>query len=615
MDRRYGQAAVSSALRPKPNVTVSQIVRLAITSWATVVAPGPCREANLVSRSDVGSRAILESYRISALRFRSEAARIPVRLREFLDALERMATGVASSMLAERYNACRALCLPLWRMVCAVVVIGGSAVARADDPAIALEAALIKVIEQSEPAVVSIAKIRRGPFETRMLPIRPMERERAFLQSEGPPLDPENPDFQPNSFGVGVIVAGMRPNERFVLTNYHVVQGGPRLSSTSIDDATTLFVRFSDRRSCYASIFSADPRSDLAVLHLDLADVKVDAGELKPLDWTAATPIRKGQLVVMLGNPYALAHDGSVSAGWGMIANLTRRPLPWTDDRMSRTMMYRLGNLIQIDGRLNLGTSGGPLLNLKGELIGLTTSLAAIEGYEKSAGFAIPLDDLTRRIVKSLIQGHEVEYGMLGVEPQSITPAEFRSYNTGLKQASAARVRHMAINSPAARAGIHVDDIILSVDDVPIYSDFDLMRVVGLHPPEDKVDIAIWRKDRGKITIETVLGKWPVFDDEGIIESTPRYAPWRGISVDYPTGRKKYHRDDDPYRRAVVVTKVATDSVAESAGVQAGLFIAEVNRIPVQTPREFAEATKATRGPVELRLYEGGKITVPDDPR
>ncbi len=526
-----------------------------------------------------------------------------------------MATWVASSMLAECYNACRAVCLPLCRLVCAAVAIGCSAVANADDPAMALEAALTKVIEQSEPAVVSIAKIRRGPFETRMIPIRPMERERAFLQSEGPPIDPENPDFQPNNFGVGVIVAGTRPNERFVLTNYHVVQGGPRSSSTSIDDATTLFVRFSDRRNCYASILAADPRSDLAVLQLDLADVKIDAAELKPLDWTAATPVRKGQLVVMLGNPYALAHDGSVSAGWGMIANLTRRPLPWTDDRKSRTMMYRLGNLIQIDGRLNLGTSGGPLLNLKGELIGLTTSLAAIEGYEKSAGFAIPLDDLTRRIVKSLVSGHEVEYGMLGVEPQSVTPAEFRSYDTGLKQASAARVKHMGVNSPAARAGIHVDDIILSVDDVPIYSDFDLMRVVGLHPPEDKVGIGIWRKDRGKITIETVLGKWPVQDEEGIIETTPRYAPWRGISVDYPTGRKIYHRDDDPYRRAVVVTKVATDSVAESAGVQPGLFIAEVNRIPVQTPREFAEATKAARGPVELRLFEGGKITVPDDPR
>jgi len=518
-------------------------------------------------------------------------------------------------MVADCYISRCTFWSPLWRLVCAGFVISLATAVKADDPAIALEASLTKVIEQAEPAVVSIAKIRLGPFETRVFPVRPLERERALLQSEGPPTDPENPDFQPNNFGVGVIIAGARPTERFVLTNYHVVQGGPRSVAATSEEAATLFVRFADRRNCYASILAADPRSDLAVLQLDLADVKMDASELKTLDWTAATPVRKGQLVIMLGNPYALAHDGSASAGWGMIANLTRRPLPWTDDRMSRTMMYRLGNLIQIDGRLNLGTSGGPLLNLKGELVGLTTSLAAIEGYEKSAGFAIPLDDGTRRIVKALVSGHEVEYGMLGVAPLTVTPAEFRSYGTGLKQASAARVERMAVDSPAQRAGIHVDDIILSVNDVPIYSDFDLMRVVGLHPPEDKVDIGIWRKDRGKITIETVLGKWPVMDDEGIIESTPRYAPWRGISVDYPTGRKKYHRDDDRYRRAVVVTKVTADSAAESAGVQPGLFIAEVNRIPVQTPREFVEATKAARGPVELRLYEGGKITVADDPR
>lgn len=489
-------------------------------------------------------------------------------------------------------------------------------VAQADDPAIALENTLTKLIEQAEPSVVSIAKIRPSPIESRIIHMRPMERERLFLQSEGPPFDPENPDFQPNSYGAGIIITGLRPTERFVLTNYHVVQRGPRhVLQDGEDGDFQLFVRFADRRNCFASIVAADPRSDLAVLALDLAEVKIDPSDLKPIDWTVAAPVRKGQLVVMLGNPYALAHDGSASASWGMVSNIARRPLPWTDDATTRTMMYRLGNLIQIDGRLNLGTSGGPLLNLKGELVGLTTSLAAIEGYEKAAGFAIPIDDLSRRIVKALVAGHEVEYGMLGIRPQTVPPSEFRSYRTGLKQASAARVTAMAVDSPAHRAGIMLEDLILSIGDVTIYSDHDLMRTVGLHAPESEVEVAIWRKDRGRIVLTTKLGKWPVMDDEGIIETVPRHAPWRGLSVDYPTGRRKYHLDDDRYRRAVVITRVAPDSPAQSAGLQPGLFISEVNRVAVQTPGQFAEATKGLKGPVEVRLYDGSKITIGEEMR
>jgi serine protease Do len=477
-------------------------------------------------------------------------------------------------------------------------------VVEADDPALALENTLTKVIEQAEPSVVSIAIVRPAPAEYNAVGIGAFDRP-------SPPADPENPDFQPNNFGAGVIIAGPRVNERIVLTNYHVVHGGPVFPAHEASDGTKLFVRMTDRRGCLASIIAADPRSDLAALALNLEAAKIDSAGLKPLDWTGAAPVRKGQLVIMLGNPYALAHDGSASASWGMVSNLARRPLPWTDDLKSKSIMYRLGSLIQIDGRINLGTSGGPLLNLKGELVGLTTSLAAIEGYEKSAGFAIPMDTLTRRAIESLIAGHEVEYGMLGVRPETETPSEFRAKNTGLNQASAARVKFVALDSPAHRAGIHPGDVILGVGDVPIYSDSDLMRVVGSYPPESVVNVAVWRsRERGPLTLKVTLGKWPVMDDEGIIETTPRYAPWRGISIDYSTGRMKYQASDDRYRRAVVVTKVAESSPAQAAGIQPGMFISEANRNPVRTPREFAEATKQTRGPVELRLYEGGKITI-----
>ena len=509
--------------------------------------------------------------------------------------------------------------LPRWTLLVGVFLAGHwQSPASAQDLAQSLEQSLMKVIEQAEPSVVSIAKIRVPLLDPSMILTRPLEPTQR-------PIEPEDPDFQPNSFGTGVLIAGSRPGERVVLTNYHVVLGGPVYSPRPVDVtgnfmrrgvrparqadgvSTQLFVRFSDRRACYASIVAADPRSDLAVLALDLEDTHIDPADLKPLDLTGSTPIKKGQLVVMIGNPYALAYDGSASASWGMISNLTRRPLPWTDDMASRTRMNRLGNLMQIDGRLNLGTSGGPVLNLKGELIGITTSLAAVEGYEKSAGFAVPLDELTKRIVKALVAGNEVEYGMLGITLGNITPNRFRELNTGLKHPSAARVMDVSVDSPAERAGMQEGDVIISVGESPIYSDHDLMRVVGLYPPDSEVDLTAWRKELGRtLRLKVKLGKWPVKDDEEIIETSPRYPAWRGISVDYPTGRNRFIQNGDPYRRAVVVTGV--EGSAQDAGLQPGKFIAEVNKVPVQTPAEFAEATKSLKGPVELRLLELNQV-------
>ncbi len=476
---------------------------------------------------------------------------------------------------------------------------------RAQDPALALEETIVKLVERIEPSVVSIARVKPVPRDSGFIQLPAPERQRR--ERDLPPTDPEDPDFQPNDFGAGIIITAPGGDERLVLTNYHVVRGGPVFPSTSTDEGTSLVIRFANRRSGEASIIAADPRSDLAVLRLHFKQADLPPAELKPLDWSISSPLRKGQFVLMLGNPHALARDGSASVSWGMISNLTRSPLPWTRERPIKVMLYRLGNLMQIDGRLNLGTSGGPVVNLKGELIGLTTSLAAVDGYEKSAGFAIPFDDLTRRIVKSLVAGQEVEYGMLGIAPGDVTPTEFRQLGIVAHQGSAARAENVMRDSPAERAGIESGDVFLRIAGEPVLTEHDLMRLVGLHAPETEIELLVWRRNRGEpFPIRVKLGKWPVADDEGIIETNPRFAPWRGLSVDFPTGREKYSSKElppPPYRRAVVVLKVAEETPAHAAGLQAGTFISHVNRTPVQTPAEFHAALKSATGPVTLRLY------------
>lgn len=481
----------------------------------------------------------------------------------------------------------------------------------AQDPALALEETVVKLVERIEPSVVSIARVKPAPYDPALDRVNPFERMR--LLQELPPTNPEHPDFQPNEFGTGLVIAGANGDERLILTNYHVVRGGPVAPATSANDGTVLILRFADRRRCDASIIAADPRSDLAVLRPHFKPGELRAAELKPLDWSAAAPVKKGQFVVLFGNPHALARDGSASVGWGMVGNLTRRPLPWTKDFAAKVMLYRLGNLMQIDGRLNLGASGGPVVNLKGELVGLSTSLAAVDGYEKSAGFAIPFDELTRRVVKSLVAGHEVEYGMLGIQPVDVLPTDFQRLGISAPQAAAAEAKLVQRDAPAERAGIEAGDVLLRVNDQPVLSDYDLMRLVGQYPPEAEVDILVWRQQRRgePFTVRVKLGKWPVQDDlaEAIVATTPRFAPWRGLTVDYPTARAKYSSDrlegSGPYRRAVVVLNVADDSPARAAELQPGDFISHVNRTPVQTPAEFHNAVKAATGPVTLRLYQG----------
>ncbi|HEY0980556.1 trypsin-like peptidase domain-containing protein [Schlesneria sp.] len=483
----------------------------------------------------------------------------------------------------------------------------------AQDPAVALEDSIIKVVEQWERSVVSIARFKPAPFEAaaedqRIFPLPRVQRELRDV------------DVRPNDFGAGCIVSPTESDERLVLTNFHVVRGGPVYPNVKAADKTELLVNFADRRSCRAAIIAADPRSDLAVLRLDWEGANINPEDFKSLNWELAPPPRKGQFVILLGNPYAIARDGSPSVSWGMVSNLTRQPISFgrqqlfdMEERAKVSMLYRLGAVMQLDARMNLGLSGGPVLNLKGELIGISTSLAAIEGYEQSVGFALPLDEHIRRIVRTLLDGQAVEYGMIGIVPGEINGNEFQRLNTDMPQQSAAIVVECAHSSPAELAGISVNDVILAVNGQPVLSRTDLFRLVGLYAPGTEIDVSIWREGTrpNRFDVKVKLGKWPVLDDEGIIETNPRHEPWRGITVDYPTGIDRL-RDPMVDMRRVLVTRVDPDSPGDTARLQVGNFITHVNKTPVHTPAEFHAAVRNLSGPVTIRLDGDPRSIVPE---
>lgn len=488
-------------------------------------------------------------------------------------------------------------------------------------PLAVFEHVLVDAIAKAEQSVVSITRIKRTPLQMAVedLPgganVFRNNVEKGLERDE-----PTNPDFIPTDFGSGVVIGvdppSAVPRRTYILTNYHVVRGGTRtVPIESTPDEFKLYVRVPSRRMYVATIFAADPRSDLAVLVIDDADVK-------PIKLGDGSKLRKGNFVIGLGNPYAAARDGSASASLGIISNIRRRtgvPRPRPDDQ--KRTLHDLGDLIQVDLRLNLGTSGGALINLKGELVGLTTSLAALAGFEKSAGFAVPIDVSNLRVIQTLREGKEVEHGFLGVS--FATDDRPTSLNLMKPHPEGAVVDDLVSGGPAERAGLRKDDIILNVNGERTFNQDDLTREINKLGPESKARIAIWRfsePSAAPVTIDVQLGKWGAFDEEGIVVSKQRFPPWRGLVIDYSTARDK-HNDDlrNPSIRAypagVLVLKILPPLNSIQPDLAEGARILKVNQRPVSTPAEFYEVVKDLRGDVALEVRLGrdgmtGKETI-----
>lgn len=466
---------------------------------------------------------------------------------------------------------------------------------------------LIQAIAQTEGAVVAIARVlpedvqrdpeQRNPFRFRSV------------------VTPADPGFIPREFATGVILSREGDNARFILTPRHVVTGSALRKKNSHSEAL-FFVRLASRNVVAATLYNQDERSDLAVLKLDLEGSGLTAEQIPVMPLGAGESLKKGQLIVGLGNPYAIARDGSASVSLGMVSNLSRRPVEGEAENETGEesgTIFEYGALLHVDLRLQLGTSGTAIVDLQGKLVGLGTSLAALRGYESSAGFAIPLDADVRRIVKALLDGHEVEYGFLGVRPDDIQLAGVLDADGQPLPPSAAVLVSVAEDSPADQAGLQRGDCILAVSGHPVLGNSDLMLRVGLLGPETEAQLSVWRpRTRNRSEVAVRLGKWPVYDDSSIIAPHLRYPAWRGLRVDYCTSRRRFMPAHltSRYPRAVVVTAIEENSPAARAGLNVGDFIRQVGREPVQTPHEFQDAVEPRDGVILLQLDDGRMVEI-----
>lgn len=485
--------------------------------------------------------------------------------------------------------------------------------------AFALEKQLVDAVAKSENSVVAISKIktRSQQIPSRVPAPFGLNRNQGWNASH----DPQSLNFIPNDFGSGVLIPDpTKQNRVLILTNYHLTYGGPVAGKKALSE-NRLYIHTAQNQGFYAEILAADPRSDLSVLSPTEKLNKQYAQSLTPIKYGSTESIRKGQFVLALGNPYAIARDGSPSASWGIVSNFHRFPVPIKKSFLNQELnkketLHHFGTLLQVDTHLDLGTSGGALLNLDGNLIGITTSLAALEGYEKSTGYAIPINQATLRIINSLAAGLEAEYGFLGIHPRTIERSRAKRLfvgNVSLPDPYYVEADNVKRFSPAQLGGMQPRDLILSINGKKLTNELDLMREVGKAGAGNEVKIQILRgKKPRELTLTIKLGKWPVVDDEGIIQTQFRHPLWRGLRVDYPTARSKYTFLPFTYPPAVVVTHVEPDSPAQQAGLKEGNFISHINNQEVQTPESFYQKTeKSNRSQVILKLLDDRKITLP----
>jgi S1-C subfamily serine protease len=402
---------------------------------------------------------------------------------------------------------------------------------------------------------------------------------------DGSRYDLANPNYIPESFGSGVVIESQG---KLILTSYHVVH-----------DATKIYVRLAEGKGSYADIFAADPRSDLALLRVLNKTV---LSCLTPLKIGKAESVQKGDLVVLVSKPFSVGfHDGSTGCSWGIISKVRRRIQPRSlEDAHTRLQTH--GTLLQVNARLSLDCSGGALLNLHGDLVGLTTERATLVGTDVSGELAIPMDPGTRRILGSLCQGFEAEYGFLGVVPGQ------SNSGTGIV------LVRVTPGSPAYTAGIRAGDVLESINGIPVYQDEDLFLQIGSLLPGCETELKI-RGRQGPVRVR--LAKLYVAGS-GIVSRKPPAV--RGIRVDYTSVLYLQTLRTVSIPPGIYVREVVPGSRAQVVDLRLNEIITHVNGQEVNSPAAFyreaaksapTEPLKLTLSAQDLHRAESTEILIP----
>ena len=415
------------------------------------------------------------------------------------------------------------------------------------------------VAARINPAVVNIESTARANRRRRAPDPAPFD--------DGLPPPPSGPGAVRPQSGSGFVI---EPDGQ-ILTNYHVIQNAERI-----------IVKFSDGRSLPARVLGIDPDTDIAL-------IKVDTGSLPVAPLGDSESLRVGEWVCAIGNPLAYEHTVTV----GVVSYLGRKLFDSS-----------LDNYIQTDAAINFGNSGGPLINGRGEVVGINS---AISQRASNIGFAVPINE-ARAILSKLRSEGRVARGYMGVQLTDVDPDLVRSLRLGSTQG--ALVHDVESGSPGQRAGLRAYDLITGIDDRRITNNSEIIREVARREPGSVARLEVLRDGRRQM-FAVRLGERPSRQAaRPADDASPSVRP-TSDTASTPLGLNVKEIDRATANRlklpdgvsGVVVTRVDPLSAGHDAGIQRDYILMEINRRPISTAQAYSRMARAAQPGDVLAVY------------
>jgi serine protease Do len=360
-----------------------------------------------------------------------------------------------------------------------------------------------------------------------------------------------------HGLGSGVIISP----DGYIVTNNHVIDG-----------AVDIRVTMSNKEVMPAKLIGADPLTDLAV-------IKVSGSNLPSVPWGNSASLRPGQTVLAFGNPFG--YQFTVTRG---IISALNRANPDASDRR------KPGEFIQTDAAINPGNSGGALVNAHGELIGINTFLISGSGSFAGMGFAIPTQ-IVEPTVNTLIRDGKITHGYIGVQIADVTPDNAKFFH--LNKAVGALVSDVTPDSPGSKAGLKTGDVITELNGKAITDAGELQMLVGQQRPGDTIHLDVMRDDR-PTTVAVTLGDLNRTNSDEVAGAAEHKGRWGLHLGDLDQNARQELQQDGASQgvniHGALVNDVVPGSPADNAGISRGDVIMEVDRKPMHSAADVAQA-------------------------
>ncbi len=447
------------------------------------------------------------------------------------------------------------------------------------DALLSLDKAMETVAARVTPSIVNVAVTAKLPAQQAMSEGQDQSDDNNQLQQFfgqmgpmfGGRMHPQQPQIE-HGIGTGVIISP----DGYIVTNNHVVQG-----------ATDVRVTLNDRRILPAKVVGTDPLTDLAV-------IKVEGSNFPAVPWGDSSQLHPGQTVLAFGNPYGFRF--TVTRG---IVSALNRPNPEADAR-------KPGQYIQTDAAINPGNSGGPLVNARGEVVGINTFLISPSGSFSGMGFAIPTQ-IVQPTVAQLMKTGKVEHAYMGVGISDVTPENAKFFD--MKSANGAVVTEVTPGAPGDKAGLKSGDVITAMNGENVTTAGELQMKVQQQQPGSTIKLAVMRDGKEMtvpVTVEKMGGKGAT-ESASAENGKPRW----GVGIGDLDSNIRQQIQAPNQIEGAVVEKVVPGSPADDAGLRPGDVIESVNRkaTPNASAVKDALASISNGDSVMLRVWSNGGST------